>query len=203
MGGSGGCGSVGSRKVPFSLAPWSSVECIFELTPDFVRLPWIFACFKGSFLQRAPGGWSLGQAAPRWARGPAVLPWAAVDWSARLQGWGVVEKRVPHPLLFLPFPFHLMVKSHPLAFYWFLFPRGWLWEQSKAAERLGEGEIRMRRKSWPEHQGRKEGEVKLGGAGVLGNGLGVQIIWWSLIHFTFHTVFDIILAHATNINHFF
>lgn len=36
----------------------------------------------------------------------------------------------------------------------------------------------MRGKSWPEHQGRKEGEVKLlcvwGGGGLLGNSLGVQ-----------------------------
>lgn len=40
-------------EVPFSLVPWSSVQCIFELILYFARFPRIFAGFKGSFLQSA------------------------------------------------------------------------------------------------------------------------------------------------------
>lgn len=73
----------------------------------------------------------------------------------------MVKKRVPHPLLFLPSPFHLVMRSHRLAFTDF-FRQGIGSElKSKAAERLGGREMRMRGKSWPEHQGRREGEVKL------------------------------------------
>lgn len=103
-------------KVPFRLAPWSSVQCIFKLPPYYVRLPEYLPALTEVFCREC-------LLADLWARllegeqGDLVCSpeprWPGVRDSRGGVWW---RERVPHPLLFLP-PFHLWVKSHHLVLY--------------------------------------------------------------------------------------
>lgn len=103
-------------KVPFRLAPWSSVQCVFKLPPHCARLPESVpalgeVCCGECLLAGLSAGLLGGE------QGNLVCS-PEPQWTGRaIPGvWCGGEKEY-HTLCFLSLPFHLRVKAHHLALY--------------------------------------------------------------------------------------